>query len=154
MADRNTQIFSVDRLLGRQDGTFCRTVYVVKFDPLGRSHGGKLLAADRQGAQAGRSVRRNSELAAHLCRHEGHAHIVIPKIFAQCGQVQTDVLRHDAYTAAARQRGIQIHHVRVKAVACVGRVDSPLCQIIFFPVPFAEISQVAVLQNDALGNAR
>ncbi len=64
------------------------------------------------------------------------------KIAFQCEKIEPDLLLYDINTCARNKRRVQIHHVGIKAVACVSRHLGRSVKLIEISVPAAEIRQV------------
>ena len=93
------------------------------------------------------------KLSAHLRGHEAVGNSLLFKIPVQSHQIQADALIDDVDAGTGGQGRIQVHHICVKAIACIRSHPGFGLQAIIFAVPIAERSQIAVLQHTSFGHA-
>ena len=93
LADRRVLLEHCQRISGREDGTFRRTVAVVQLIGSRRRERQNLFTTDREVAQRV-VVAVHGKLTAHLCGHERVCHAFLVEIDIQVRKVQTDVIAH------------------------------------------------------------
>ena len=155
--DGNAVIQLFDAAAVRENGAFGRSVGVIKPEAVRRLDGNKPFSADKKimrifrvGIQLGELP---ADLPADLRRHKGVGNGVIAEIISDCDQVKADRLVDDMQLSAAEKHRIHIHHMGVKAVACVRRGAAGFVHLIVGDIPVAEGAEVAVLEHHALGYA-
>ena len=80
-------------------------------------------------------------------------HALLHKVLVQFVQIQTDGLIDDTRRRAGHKRRIDIHHMRVKAIAGIRRHPVLRLQVIICLIPLAECRQIPVFQHTPFGHA-
>ena len=153
LADGNVLLAVLHPVVGGEDGALRGTVAVVHLVALRRIERREFLATHGEEAQRV-VVGVRGKLIAHLGGDERMGDEVLFEILVQVGQVQADVVADDVDAGTAGQRGIDVHHAGVEAVAGVGCHMASLAEFEATLIPVAEGHDVAVFQLAALGHTR